>query len=185
MTSNALDSLAQAVQKMEDSSHPPVHLWNPEHCGDIDIVIKHDGTWLHEGRVLKRERLVRLFSTVLWLEGSQHYLKTPAEKLSITVETTPFLITQMEVENEGSAEQKILLTTSYGDTVVIGSEHTIHLDKNMIAEQEVPLVAVRYGMMGRINRSVYERLVELGEIVETAQGYQLQLISDGVMFELS
>ena len=44
---------------------PPVHLWNPAHCGEIDIVIRKDGLWFHEGSPIGREALVRLFSTVL------------------------------------------------------------------------------------------------------------------------
>ncbi|PWQ97366.1 DUF1285 domain-containing protein [Leucothrix arctica] len=185
MTENILESLAKNVANMEDSNHPPVHLWSPEHCGEINIVIQHDGSWMHDGGLIKREALVRLFSSVLWLEDSQHYLKTPAEKLSITVETTPFLITQMAVKDAGTEQQKILFTSSYGDTVLLGSEHPLHLDKNIIQDQEVPLVMVRYGMMGRLARSVFESVVELGEFVESDKGDYLKVLSDGVVFELS
>ena len=185
MTQNILESLAKNVANMEDSNHPPVHLWNPEHCGDIDIVIKHDGSWIHDGGLIKREALVRLFSSVLWLEDSQHYLKTPAEKLTITVETTPFLITTMDVEHAGTEQQKILFTSSYGDTVLLGKEHPLHLDKNIIPDQDVPLIMVRYGMMGRLSRSVFESVVELGEFVETEKGDYLRVVSDGMVFELS
>ena len=185
MTENILESLAKNVANMEDSNHPPVHLWNPEHCGEINIVIQHDGSWMHDGGLIKREALVRLFSSVLWLEDSKHYLKTPAEKLTITVETTPFLITKMDVENEGTEQQKILFTSSYGDTVLLGKEHPLHLDKHLIPDQEVPVVTVRYGMMGRLARSVYESLVELGEFVESDKGDYLRIVSDGEVFELS
>jgi len=167
MSSNILESLAKNVG---DSSHPPVHLWNPEHCGAIDIVIQHDGSWLHEGSVIKREALVKLFSSVLWLEDSQYYLKTPVEKLSIKVETTPFLITQMAVEAAGTEQQKIVFTSSYGDVLVLGSEHSLHLDQHTIAGQDVPLLTVRYGMTGRLARSVFESLVELGEYIESDKG---------------
>lgn len=44
---------------------PPVHLWNPEFCGDLDMRIARDGTWFYLGTPIGRERLVRLFSTVL------------------------------------------------------------------------------------------------------------------------
>ncbi|MEO1135757.1 MAG: DUF1285 domain-containing protein, partial [Pseudomonadota bacterium] len=70
---------------------PPVEKWNPDYCGEIDLVIKRDGTWFHEGTPIGRARLVRLFSTVLRREGDRHYLVTPVEKLGITVEDAPFV----------------------------------------------------------------------------------------------
>ena len=185
MPNSILDTLAANVGEIAESNHPPVHLWTPEHCGDIDIVIQHDGSWLHEGSVIKRDALVKLFSSVLWLEGSQHYLQTPVEKLSISVETTPFLITQMHVEAVATEQQKIIFTSSYGDVLVLGNEHAIRLDKNIIAGQDVPLLTVRYGMMGRLTRAIFESLVELGEYVESDKGDYLRIVSDGVVFELS
>ena len=185
MSDNILETLAKQVSPVEASGHPPVHLWNPEHCGEIDIVIQHDGSWLHDGSLIKREALVRLFASVLWYEDAQFYLKTPAEKVLINVETTPFLITGLTVENAGTDQQKIYVTSSYGDTLLLGSEHALSLDKQLIAEQDVPLVSVRYGMMGRLTRSVFESLIELGEFVVSDSGDYLSVISDGVTFKLS
>ena len=66
---------------------PPVHLWNPEVCGDIDIVILKDGLWLHEKTPIGRKELVRLFSTVLRKDPDGYWLVTPVEKMRIiTVE---------------------------------------------------------------------------------------------------
>ena len=53
------------TQAVSGRGLPPVHLWHPEHCGEIDIVIRKDGLWFHEGTPIGREALVRLFSTVL------------------------------------------------------------------------------------------------------------------------
>jgi len=38
---------------------PPVHLWNPDHCGDIGMEIRSDGSWWHAGGIIGREKLVR------------------------------------------------------------------------------------------------------------------------------
>src|ERR671917_2927432 len=70
---------------------PPVHLWNPAHCGEIDIVIRRDGTWMHEGTPIGRAALVRLFSTVLRKDPDGFHLVTPVEKLKIVVEDAPFI----------------------------------------------------------------------------------------------
>ena len=81
----ANDLLAQ-IPKAEKGL-PPVHLWNPEHCGEIDIVIRRDGLWMHEGSPIGRAELVRLFSTVLRtscslrsLAADSAYASRPATK---------------------------------------------------------------------------------------------------------
>ena len=40
---------------------PPVHLWNPPFCGDLDMRIASDGTWFYMGTPIGRHALVRLF----------------------------------------------------------------------------------------------------------------------------
>jgi hypothetical protein len=181
---SSLDTLKKQLEPLKDSGHAPVHLWHPEHHGKVDIVIHHDGSWTHEGGPIKREALVRLFASVLWFENGEHYLKTPAEQMQITVETTPFLITQMAVQAQGTPEQTIVFTTSYNDTVVLGPEHDLWLDKTVVIGQEVPLVGVRYEMCARLVRSVYLELIELGELVSDNQHEYLRLISAGKVFQL-
>ena len=182
---NSLNSLANQLDQITETGHPPVHLWNPERKGDIDIIIKHDCSWIHEGGEIKRKKLVKLFSTVLWFENGEHYLKTPAEQLKITVETTPFLITSMEVSHAGTPQQQIAFTTSYGDTVILGTDHPLTLNKTLIPDQEIPLVEVRYGMQGRLSRSVFNELVELGEHESSPIGDVLNIMSNGMNNPLS
>ncbi|PCH45827.1 MAG: hypothetical protein COC23_05425, partial [Hyphomicrobiales bacterium] len=60
---------------------PPVEKWHPDYCGELDIVIKRDGTWFYMGTPIGRAPLVRLFSTVLRKdEDGFTYLVTPVEK---------------------------------------------------------------------------------------------------------
>ncbi|MBC7675947.1 MAG: DUF1285 domain-containing protein, partial [Rhodoferax sp.] len=40
---------------------PPLHLWNPPFCGDIDMRIARDGTWFYLGTPIGRPGLVKLF----------------------------------------------------------------------------------------------------------------------------
>ena len=89
--SSSLTELFDAARGAAASGRglPPVHLWNPPHCGEIDIRIRPDGTWLHEGTPIGRPALVRLFSTVLRKDADGIYLVTPVEKLKITVEDAP------------------------------------------------------------------------------------------------
>lgn len=182
---NNLNDLADKLGNITETGHPPVHLWNSERKGDIDITIQHDCGWVHEGGLIKRDALIKLFSSVLWFENGEHYLKTPAEQLKITIETTPFLITSMEVTHKGAAEQQIAFTTSYGDVVIMSAEHPLTTDKALIADQEVPLIEVRYGMFGRLSRSVFNELVELGELTSSAEGESLIFLSNGFTSSLS
>ena len=90
-TSSGLDGVIAAAKQAPGRGLPPVHLWNPPHCGDIDIVIRKDGLWFHEGSPIGREALVRLFSTVLRKDPDGFHLVTPVEKMKITVEDAPFI----------------------------------------------------------------------------------------------
>ena len=181
---SALEALANDLEPLTASGHPPVHLWQPERQGEIDIVIQRDGSWLHEGGLIKREALVKLFSSVLWFEDGQHYLKTPAEQLKITVEATPFLMTQLTVQNASTEAQEIVLTSSYGDVVVLGENNKLWIDQTVIPEQEVPLIGVRYGMTGRLTSSILHELADLGEVVSENGSDYLRLLSNHHAFDL-
>ena len=67
--------------------HPaPLDQWQPEYCGDIDMAISSDGTWYHEGIIIKRPELWQLFAGILRLEeGEGYYLVTPVEKCRVKV----------------------------------------------------------------------------------------------------
>ena len=64
-----LDGLAKAARGAGAKGLPPVHLWNPDFCGDLDMRIARDGTWFYLGTPIGRLPLVRLFSTILKREG--------------------------------------------------------------------------------------------------------------------
>ncbi|HUH24051.1 MAG TPA: DUF1285 domain-containing protein, partial [Brevundimonas sp.] len=89
-TSSGLSGVAEAARQAPGRGLPPVHLWHPKHCGDIDILIRADGVWMHEGSPIGRVELVRLFSTVLRKDPDGYHLVTPVEKLKIRVEDLPF-----------------------------------------------------------------------------------------------
>src|SRR3954452_3782495 len=78
---------------------PPVHLWNPPFCGDLDMRIAGDGTWFYNGTPIGRPALVRLFSTILRKDEDRYVLVTPVEKVGIKVEDAPFLAVELAKEN--------------------------------------------------------------------------------------
>src|SRR5215217_8453910 len=95
-----LDGLTQAAREASRGGLPPVHLWNPDFCGDIDMRIASDGTWFYMGTPIGRPALVRLFSTILKREGDKHFLVTPVEKVGIRVDDAPFLAVEMRKESD-------------------------------------------------------------------------------------
>lgn len=136
---------------------PPVHLWDPPYCGEIDIVIKRDGTWIHEGTPIGRPGLVRLFASVLKREGDRHFLVTPVEKLGLEVEDAPFVAVDFEAE-----DGRITFSTNVGDLVTAGPDHPIRVEMGADGEPS-PYVEVRRGLEALIDRKSFYRLVEIGE----------------------
>jgi hypothetical protein len=152
---------------------PPVHLWNPPHCGDIDILIRKDGLWLHEGSPIGRAPLVRLFSTVLRKDPDGFCLVTPVEKLRIRVEDAPFVA--VRVDRRGEA---LVFTTNVGDEVEAGPEHPIRVEAG--PGEPRPYLHVRSGLDALIARPVFYELIDLAD----AQEGRLAVRSNGAAFDL-
>lgn len=172
---------AAALEGAGDKSLPPVEKWNPEHCGRIDLVIKRDGTWFHEGSPIGRARLVRLFSTVLRREGDAYFLVTPVEKMEIAVEDAPFIAVLMRREGGGDA-QRLVFTTNVGDETVAGPDHPLVFRKDPETGEGAPYLEVRRGLEARIARAVFYDLVELGETREIDGEKVFGVASDGAFF---
>jgi hypothetical protein len=174
----ALDRVAEAAGAAAKRGLPPVHLWNPQHVGAIDIVIRRDGTWVHEGGVIGREALVRLFSTILRKDADGIFLVTPVEKLKITVEDAPFVA--VRVDRQGEA---LRFTTNVGDEVEAGPENPIRVAMGDDGEPR-PYVHVRRGLEALIARPVFYELAELAEARETSDGPMLGVSSAGAWFPI-
>ena len=138
---------------------PPVHLWNPPYCGDLDIRIARDGTWFYLGTPIGRPAMVRLFSSILKREGGRYYLVTPVEKVGITVDDAPFVAVDFETAGTGR-EQAVTFTTQVGDRVTAGPDHPIRVPRAPDGEPR-PYIMVRAGLEALIDRKSFYRLVDL------------------------
>jgi hypothetical protein len=177
-TTGGLDSVAAAARTQAPGRGlPPVHLWNPAHCGEIDIVIKKSGLWFHEGSPIGREALVRLFSTVLRKDPDGFCLVTPVEKMKITVEDAPFVA--VRVDRVGEALQFL---TNVGDVVEAGPDNAIRVELDAATGAPHPYLHVRRGLEALIARPVFYELVELAEERETPEGPRLGVSSNGAWF---
>lgn len=140
---------------------PPVHLWDPPFCGDLDMRIARDGTWFYQGTPIGRPALARLFSTILKREGDRFYLVTPVEKVGITVDDAPFVAVDFQVKAPGP-EQQVIFETNMGDRVSAGPDHPIRVAYPDQSGEPAPYVTVRNGLDARIDRKSFYRLVDIG-----------------------
>ncbi|MCC3346001.1 DUF1285 domain-containing protein [Psychrobacter sanguinis] len=187
-TASSLESLSEFI-KQETSdrrgrSIPPFEKWQPERQGEMDLVIKANGEWWHEGTKITRQSLVDLFASILWQEGSEYYLKTPVEKLRINVEDVPFLITEVNViEQKEQGTSLIEFITSTGDVVHLDDEHPLEMGEYQ--GEERPYIEVRFGMKGLVSRNVLMHLTKIGELTEQDGKTSLTLHSGGKAYSVT
>ncbi|MEM6677844.1 MAG: DUF1285 domain-containing protein [Pseudomonadota bacterium] len=167
----------------EGKGPPPVHLWNPPYCGDLDIRIARNGQWWYLGTPIGRERLVQLFASVLKLEDGRHYLVTPVEKIGITVDDAPFVAVDFRLE-DGAAGPEIVFTTNVGDETVAGADNPIRVARDPETGEPSPYVHVRRGLEALIDRKSFYRLVDIGEIRPHEGADWFGLVSQNLFFPI-
>ena len=119
----ALDGIASHARKEGGKKGPPpVHLWNPPFCGDLDMRIATDGTWYYLKTPIGRPALVKLFASVLKREDDKYFLVTPVEKCGIAVDDAPFLAVEMKIE-QGDKGRVLNFRTNVDDWVACGPDH--------------------------------------------------------------
>ncbi len=155
------ESLASAARKASKGGLPPVHLWNPDFCGDLDMRIARDGTWFYLGTPIGRPELVRLFSTILRKDGDDYFLVTPVEKVGITVDDAPFVAVDFEVEGSGK-DQTLTFETNVGDFATAGPDHPIRVERDAETGEPSPYVLIRANLEALIDRKSFYRLVDIG-----------------------
>jgi hypothetical protein len=174
-----LMSIAQylkGVQAGHKRSIPPLEQWQPKHCGKMDLKVKANGEWWHEGQLIKRQAMIDLFSTVLWKEDGKFYLKTPVEQIEIEVEDEPLFVGQADqVEIDGKSY--IQLTTTTQDVIIVDKEHPIFM--RTFGDEQRPYVHVRFGINALIQRAAFLHLVEMGELVENSEGDTVLSLKSG------
>lgn len=145
------EGLVQAAGIAAKKGPAPVHLWNPPYCGEMDLIIRADGSWIHQGSPIGRPAMVRLFASILKREDDRFYLVSPVEKIGIQVDDAPFLATDVDISPDA-----ITFTTNVGDQVTAGPDHAIIV--RGAADMPRPYVHVRRGLEALIDRKTFYRL---------------------------
>ena len=166
---------SKAEEALAGKKLPPVHLWNPEYCGEIDMRIRRDGSWDYMGTPITRQRMVKLFSTILRCDDGDYFLVTPVEKVGIQVDDAPFVAVEMEMK-----DNHIIFRTNMDDYVKAGTEHPIRVVINDDTGEPSPYVRVRGKLDALMTRSVFYQLAEHAEEHEGVFG----VWSGGTFFPL-
>ena len=200
----SIDALSQYLKAdagtRQGRSIPPLDKWQPKQVVAMDLVIKDNGEWWHEGTLMTRQSLVNLFATILWQEENngdiEYYLKTPVQKLRIQVEDVPLLINDVGIVKEivdGKELSWLEFTTTTGDIVRLDKAHPITLrtyesgarQHTAVEAQVRPYMPVRNGLTALIGRNAFYHLTEIGELSEQQGKTILILSSGGHSYQLS
>lgn len=177
-----LDGIAGAARTAGARGLPPVHLWNPPYCGELDIRIAADGTWFYLGTPIGRPALVRLFASVLKREADRYFLVTPVEKVGIIVEDAPFLAVEMATAqpSQGGSQPVLQFRTNMDEIVICDADHTLRFEPQ--AQGGVtPYLHVRGGLWAKVTRALYYDLVARGE-ERRIEGRDLFGVASGAHF---
>jgi hypothetical protein len=176
-------NLLAQIPSANKKGFPPVHLWNPDFCGDIDMRIARDGTWYYLGTPIGRKPMVKLFSGIIRRDGDDYFLVTPVEKVGIKVDDAPFVAVSLKVEGEGEA-QRLHFTSNVEDEVMAGKEHPIRVEIDPQTQEPAPYLLMRTNLEALIHRNVFYQLVELAVPREIDGLTWLGVWSDGEFFPI-
>jgi hypothetical protein len=170
---DALGQLVAAVSEVESTSDirsplaapdwvtgkppPPVDRWHPEHCGDIGMEIRADGSWWHEGSQIRRSELMQLFASILRLEeDGKYYLVTPVEKVVVKVALHPLRVTDAE-PLAGHSPEVLILTLNTGGQIPLDKRHALTPEPRAA---DAAFVTLDNGLTALFTRAAWYRLVE-------------------------
>ena len=175
-------TLDRLFDELKPFRRPPVDTWFPDRTVEFDLEIRSDGRWVHEGGVIARHELVKLFSTVLARRGGDFLLITPAVGYRIRVEDTPFQVLEMTVD-EADGGRCVWFRTDMDEIVPLDRDHPLDPRVDPVTGAPAPVVLVRDGLKARLQRSAYYQLAELAEERSPGSGvYGVR--SNGVFFPL-
>jgi len=165
-------TLEQIAELTAARKLPPVDQWDPQTSSDSLMQIKADGRWFHDGGEIKRPAMIRAFASLLRRDvGGQHWLVTPHEKQSITVDDAAFVAVDVVQQRDA-----LVFRLNTDDDVIAGPDHPLTARGN--AELPAIYLAVRHGTEARLNRSTWLQLVELADadLSVTSQGERYSLV---------
>ena len=177
-----LDSIVTTLSGEKRTGLPPVERWDPPFCGDIDMKIEADGTWLYQKTPIGRPALVKLFSGILKREGDNYFLVTPVEKVGLIVVDAPFLAVELKVEH--ADDQILAFRTNVDDWVEAGPGHALKFVPEATGGLK-PYVHIRRDLWAKVTRALFYDLVALGEERSVGGKPMFGVASKGEFFSMA
>lgn len=120
----------------------------------FDMRIDRNGQWFHKGSPIGRDKIAKLFSTVLHYDAknNDYWLITPVEQGRIDVEDVPYIVTDFDLTDD-----TLTLHTNLGHTVKADKDHAIFCRD----DNGLPYIHVHNHVLARINRAVREKLIDI------------------------
>jgi len=176
----SLEQLSRQLNSQQQGTGnkiPPVELWDPPYCGELDLQINADGLWFYNGTPFKRLSLVKLFASVLTKQANDYFLVTPVEKVKIRVEDAPFILTNWQWQ--APEQTHMLVTTNMEDQFILDGEHPLTISKSGAL-----YVVVRRNLLAKVHRNIYYQWVDLAQPQTDERGTELIFTSAGQRFSL-
>ena len=144
--------------------------------------IARDGKWFFKNSPIGREKMVKLFSTVIrYDDDGFYYLVTPVEKIKLQVEDRPFVIKTFNKEViEG--KEVFLFQTNVDDIVTLSNKNPLRVETNEDTQEPSPYILVRKNLEALISRNVFYQLVE--EAILNKKTQELEINSGDDVFSL-
>jgi uncharacterized protein len=182
---SGLEAITGALSSADGGKRPPpVELWNPPYCGDLDIRIAADGTWFYLKTPIGRPALIKLFASVLKREDEKYFLVTPVEKCGIKVDDAPFLAVELTIK-ESPDGRALNFRTNVDDWVCCGPEHGLRFEPEAGTGGLKPYLHVRRDLWAKVTRTLFFDLVELGEEREVGGKAMFGVTSMGTFFPMA
>jgi hypothetical protein len=176
-------SLFQSIlEAQKNNKLPPVEKWDPPLCENVDMKIARDGKWFFKNSPIGREKMVKLFSTVIRFDGDGfYYLVTPVEKIKLQVEDKPFVVTTFNKEVIDGKEV-YLFQTNVDDIITLTNENPLRVEIDKKTQEPSPYILVRKNLEALISRNVFYQLIEESKLNSKTQ--ELEINSGGDIFTL-
>ena len=145
--------MAELFPDLAPAPARPLDTWLPANIGQLSMRIDAQGNWHHAGRPVRRQRMVRLFASLLRREGEAYFLVTPQEKFEVQVFDVPFIATAMAWR-----KNTLHFRTNVDDVVAVDAERPLTL-RPAPQGLELAYVQVREGLEARLSRAVFYELI--------------------------
>lgn len=145
---------------------PPLQSWQPIRTTPLDIQIRDNGEWWHDGQAI-------------------HYLKTPTDKYQIHVTDVPLFINQVTQVTDADGEW-IEFGTTNGDVIRLDEDHPLYFKQ--FGKEERVYIDTRFGLTARLMNNVMYHLIQLGKLSQIQENGQnktvLKLSSGGKIYQI-